>query len=490
MGFFYHREPNPFYDRLHISRAYEDMDPRSMAQEVVSAREKRKRAQREYLLRHPRYNVSLFLFKPSNPIRRLCQYMVGPGRGDVRIEGVEPIKAVWYTFSAFIYLTIVVMVVLACITTPLYQREYFETHPFKANNWFVVADLAFAIVFTVEAIIKIIADGFFWTPNAYFRGAWGFIDGIVLITLWIGVGTALTTEGAMSRAVGSFKALRALRLLNVSDSARNTFHSAVIRGGWKVISVSRELPRILRTSLIIWFLQAAFVSLSLLIPFALYGLNLFNGQMQVCNDNGSGIANLSRDCVGEYSNHLYDWDVLSPRAVSNPHYSFDDFGSALFILFQIVSQEGWVDVMWSAQSMTGRGLQPQPFASQGNAIFFVVFNLLGSVFVLTLFVTVFMRNYTEQTGVAFLTAEQRSWLEMRKLLRQISPSKRPSGRPNQSWQNWCYRQAIQKHGLWQRIHTVVLLLHLLLLVLEYHPMPDWWDRTRGMRSINEAPQSD
>ncbi|KAI9800334.1 MAG: hypothetical protein M1825_004104 [Sarcosagium campestre] len=458
-GVYKDREQNPFTSRLQFSRAYAELDPRIMAQEVVSATEERKKAQREYLIKHPRYNDSLFIFSPSNPIRRICQYFVGPGRGTHRIQGAEPVKVLWFSFSAFIYAAIVAMVLLACITTPLYQKEYFETRSFSVKNWFVFTDMGFAVLFTIEAAVKIIADGFFWTPNAFFRGSWGFIDGVVLITLWINVGTSLYNEGAVSRAVGAFKALRALRLLNVSDSARDTFHSVIVLGGWKIIS-------------------AAFVSLSLLVPFAIYGLNLFNGQMQYCNDDGRGITNLTNDCVGEYNTTLYNWDVVSPRIVSNPYYDFDNFGKSLFILFQIVSQEGWTDVMWSAQSVTGRNLQPRPFTSQGNAVFFVVFNLLGAVFVLTLFVSVFMRNYTEQTGVAYLTADQRSWLEMRKLLRQISPSKRPSNKPNQKWRNWCYRQAVKKHGKWQRYVTLVLFMHLLLLVMEFHPVRLWWDRTR------------
>ena len=232
------REPNPFYSRLLFSRAYEDLDPRTMAREVVSATEQRKRAQRQYLQNHPRYNVSLFLFKPSNPIRKLCQKIVGPGRGSQRIEGVDPVKPVWYTFSAFLYATIVAMVILACITTPLYQRIYFLENGYSVRNWFVWTDMGFAAVFTIEALIKVIADGFLWTPNAYFRGSWGFIDGLVLVTLWINVVTSLLKDGSVSRAVGAFKALRALRLLNVSDSARETFHSVIVLGGWKVISVS------------------------------------------------------------------------------------------------------------------------------------------------------------------------------------------------------------------------------------------------------------
>ena len=237
MGLFRSRDPNPFYSRLMFSRPYQDLDPRTMAREIVSATEQRKLAQRQYLQNHPRYNVSLFIFKPSHSFRKFCQKIVGPGRGAQRIEGVDPVKPVWYAFSFFIYGNIVAMVLLACITTPLFQREYFREHGYTIRNWFVWTDMGFAGVFTIEAIIKIIADGFFWTPNAYFRGTWGLIDGIVLITLWINVITSLDNFGSVSRAVGAFKALRALRLLNVSDSARNTFHSVIVLGGFKVISV-------------------------------------------------------------------------------------------------------------------------------------------------------------------------------------------------------------------------------------------------------------
>lgn len=451
------KEPNPFYSRIKFSRAYGELDPSTMAKEVVSATEHRKHAQREYLQKHPSYNTTLFLFKPTSPIRRICQRIVGPGRGTHRYGGVEPIKAVWYGFSAVIYATIVVMVILACVSTPLYQRDYFLKHGgYTVRNWFVWTDMSFAIVFSLEALIKVIADGFFWTPNAYFRGSWGFIDGLVLVTLWINVVTSLYKDGAVSRAVGAFKALRALRLLNVSDSARDTFHSVIVLGGWKVLS-------------------AAFVSLSLLVPFALYGLNLFNGQFEFCND--AGVDKLGQ-CVGEFNSSPFFWNVTAPRVVANPYYKFDDFGSALSILFQIVSQEGWTDVMWSAMQTNGKGNQPQPFKSQGNAVFFIVFNLLGAVFVLTLFVSVFMRNYTEQTGVAFFTAEQRSWLELRKLLRQIAPSKRPSTKSATKWRGRAYRIAVKKKGRWSRFITAVLTLHLVLLVLEFSPEVPWWERTR------------
>jgi hypothetical protein len=237
----WNQEPNPFYSNFQFTGADESNDARTMAKAAVSQTSQRKRAQREFLKKHPRYNTSLFIFKPENMIRRLCQKIVGPGRGSERFDGVEPNRVVWYTFSAFIYMAIVAMVLLACVTTPLYQKEYFDVHQFGVTNWFVWSDLSFAVLFTVEAGIKVIADGFFWTPNAYFRSSWGAIDFVVLVTFWINVIASLMNDGAVSRAIGAFKALRALRLLNVSDSARETFHSLIIVGGWKVFSV-RDIP--------------------------------------------------------------------------------------------------------------------------------------------------------------------------------------------------------------------------------------------------------
>ncbi|KAI1260114.1 ion transporter [Xylariaceae sp. FL1019] len=455
-------EPNPFYGSIQFNGPKDTLDPRQMARQAMSATVERRRAQREYLRRHPAYNNSLYIFTPLNPIRRLCQRMVGPGRGSERFDGVEPNKIVWYSFSVFIYAAIIAMVVIASVTTPLYQKLYLQANQLseadRSVTWFVWVDLAFAAVFTVEAVIKIIADGLFFTPNAYYRSSWGFIDAVVLITLWINVLTLLFNDGSVSRVVGAFKALRALRLLNISNTARDTFHSLIIVAGWKIIS-------------------AALVSLSLLIPFAIYALNLFSGQLLTCNDGDLISLN---DCVGEYASAPSnpEWALLAPRVAENPFFSFDDFAASLFILFQIVSQEGWIDVSFAVQSITGRGTQPQDMASRGNALFFVVFNLLGTVFVLTLFISVFMRNYTEQTGVAFLTAEQRTWLELRKLLRQISPSRSSYDASENKWKKWCHKRAIEKRGKWYTAITVVLVLHLILLLLEYSPEPEWWSKTR------------
>lgn len=217
--------------------------------------------------------------------------------------------------------------------------------------------------------------------------------------------------------------------------------------------------------------------MSLLIPFAIYAVTLFGGKLVNCNDGNVGLLS---ECFGEYSSAPFskNWTFLAPRVAANPYYDFDDFGSSLFILYQIVSLEGWTDVSFAVQAITGRDTQSKDMTVPGNSVFFVVFNLLSTVFILTLFISVFMRNYTEQTGVAFLTADQRSWLELRKQLRQISPSKSSYDESKKKWKMWCHKRAIEKRGKWYTTVTVVLVLHLILLMLEYYPEPEWWMWTR------------
>ncbi|KAH9027090.1 hypothetical protein EDB85DRAFT_1976746, partial [Lactarius pseudohatsudake] len=119
-----------------------------------------------------------------------------------------------------------------------------------------------------------------------------------------------------------------------------------------------------------------------MIPYAVWGLNIFAGLTNQCNDgNASGLT----DCINEYNVSVVgDAGAFAfpvPRVWANPSpsttFSSDSFRASLHILFEIVSLEGWIDVM---------GVQPQTNASQVNAIFFVIYNLLGGVVILTLFV--------------------------------------------------------------------------------------------------------
>jgi hypothetical protein len=253
-------------------------------------------------------------------------------------------------FKTFIYMSIITQIYITCVTTPLYQREYWFLHEFSVKNWFVMTDFGFALLWSIEAVVKIVAGGLIIGPDAFLRG-WNLIDAIVLITSWIGLALTLYNVGRpVAALIASFKAFRVLRLLTLNKKVMREVTFVFRRGSYKVVA-------------------AILVSLSLLTPFALLGLNLFEGKSMFCNE--SNISNF-HDCVGEFVplNGAY---FLAPRVVSRPYYSFDSFGQSFYTLFLIVSQEGWTDVMYWARGVPGDYSNPgaSNSTSNMNALFFV-----------------------------------------------------------------------------------------------------------------------
>ena len=191
-----------------------------------------------------------------------------------------------------------------------------------------------------------------------------------------------------------------------------------------------------------YILDASILALLYIIPYAVWGQNLFAGLMYSCTDTSDSIVT-KLDCHGEYRSQPLNWSYLAPRAWTNPTegsmYSFDDFKSALLILFEIVSLEGWIDVMQRAMSIRGRDMQPRADAAQHNAIFFLVYNLIGAVSVLTLFVSVIIENFQRYSGAAYLTTEQRQWLDMKRQLQRQGPSTRPRIPSSHPCIRWCFQ---------------------------------------------------
>lgn len=422
-------------------------DPNTITTEVTEARNERATEYPHYSGDHPTHDKALWLLGSGSYLRCLCQRIVAPSYGERLAPNVKPVLACWYIFTAFMYICTVAIVVLACIVTPVYQKSYQINHGEFRFAWFTWSDLAFTIIFSLEALIKVVADGFWLTPNGYLRNTWNRIDFFVLGTLWINLIGDVLDRNSLSRDFRAFKALRALRLVNISDATKATFHDVFIAGFWNIAG-------------------AAIVSLALLIPMAIWGLNMFAGLLFTCNDSGvSGVA----ECYYEYASTPMTWDVWAPRSWENPQvWSFDSFGKSLLILFEIVSQEGWIDVMTSAMAITGKGDQPEQDAAAVNAVFFIIFNLLGAVFVLTLFIAVIIQNYSERSGAAYLTTEQRSWQEMRLLLKQVRPSRRPVDAPGDLIRRRCYF-AVKKHSLWNKILIAVYCAHVILLMTEHFP---------------------
>ncbi|KAL0066269.1 calcium channel protein [Marasmius tenuissimus] len=408
-----------------------------------------RRAQKADFIRdHPTYDKPFWLLSQKNPIRRLCQKVVQPANG-IRIHGTPHSQLGHPIFQMLIFLAVIGGIVTEIIATPVYRRTYFLENG-RVRAWFDYAEAAFGITLFIEFLIKIVADGFMFTPNAYLKSVWNCIDLAILIGLTINVTTGLIVIGGLSRLTRSLKALRVLRLITLFDRMRNSFQFLIISGASRIF-------------------DAAVLAVLYMIPYAVWGLNIFAGKMNQCND---GDVQNASECVGEYTNTPIDdgkFGFLAPRVWDHPapstKFSFDDFKSSLLILFEIVSLEGWIDVMQTAMSITGELEQPQQNVAQGNAVFFLVYHLVGGVVILTLFVSIIIGNFSSRTGTAFLTQAQREWIDLQKLFKRQRPSKRPQKRPT-GGRGWCFDRAVHKHGWWSRAMTFLFIVHIIVLMTQ------------------------
>ncbi|KAI9570096.1 Ion transport protein-domain-containing protein [Boletus coccyginus] len=403
----------------------------------------------DLIRRYPTYDRPLWIFPQTNWLRRLCQKIVRPSGGE-RIFGTPPSEVGHTFFQLAIFLAVLGNVATEAIATPLYRRDYYTKHGPTRSAWFNVSEATFGLILVIEFLIKIIADGPLFTPNAYIRSIWNILDFVIMAGVLVNVTFTLVFVGGLSRFIRALKALQALRFITLIEKMRSTFEHLILAGFIRI-------------------LDAAVLAVLYLIPFSVWGTNVFAGLMNECNDtNVQGIG----DCTNEYVNTIYgdSFGFLVPRAWDNPapstKFSFDNFPASMLILFEIVSLEGWIDVMSIAMSITGKGQQPQTNASQANAIFFVIYNLLGGVVILTLFVSIIIGNFSSRTGSALVTQAQREWIDLEKLIKRLKPSKRPKIRPSSPIRAWCYDRAIHKHGVWSRMMTILFVVQIIVLMTE------------------------
>lgn len=201
-----------------------------------AAKEQRKR-QIDFIKAHPTYDWSLWLFTQRNPIRRWCQACFEPAHGE-RIFGRPAKPAVRLAVKLVLFLAVVASIVIAAIATPVYRKTYYTKHGFTRGTWFDLVEVAVGMVFVLEAVMKIIADGFIFTPNAYLLSIWNIIDFAILITLLINTTTSLIYLGGLSTVTRALKAFRALRLITLFSRLRDTLHLVLFSGFLQIMDAS------------------------------------------------------------------------------------------------------------------------------------------------------------------------------------------------------------------------------------------------------------
>ncbi|XP_020753607.2 sodium channel protein type 10 subunit alpha isoform X2 [Odocoileus virginianus] len=330
---------------------------------------------------------ALWLFSPFNLIRRTA----------IKVS----IHSYPLWFSLFITITILVNCVGMTQTELPERMEY-----------------VFTVIYTFEALIKILARGFCLNEFTYLRDPWNWLDFSVITLAYAGEVTDLRGISGLR----TFRVLRALKTVSVIPGLK-VIVGALIHSVKKLADV---------TILTVFCLSV----------FALVGLQLFKGNLKnKCVKNCTAVnetANYSSHekrewnyCHGDQDYYTNKEGTSDPllcgngsdaghcpegyfclKTSDNPDFnytSFDSFAWAFLSLFRLMTQDSW------------ERLYQQTLRASGKIymIFFVLVIFLGSFYLVNLILAVVTMAYEEQNQATIdeIEAKEKKYQETLEILR-------------------------------------------------------------------------
>ncbi|KAI9259454.1 hypothetical protein BDA99DRAFT_538416 [Phascolomyces articulosus] len=397
---------------------------------------------------------SLLIFSSRSKLRRWCKMLAG-STADGRTERRN-------LFNWFIMACVVVSILLVIMDEPSARQMRQDTYRESAAN---AVDIGLSIVFVIEIIIRIIADGFLLPPNAYLRNPWNRLDFVVVA---LNFGAIFAGEGDFARALSTVRSLRVLRLIRYFGGVRDVF-----------VDLFHAFPFMMDALLLVFLVM---------IFFSIYGVNILGGRMVACNDDEvSGRA----ECVGEFLNDVGTdgpIEILQPRAWAIPEgglVSYDDFPIALAQLFSLSSTEGWIDSLFFAMSAPANAdIQPQfdwTSSSVYHSIYYVVFMVISHG-TLQLFVGVIIEKFKQRAGITTMTTGQRQYADLQRQLAEIKPTPKAQ-RPNSKIRSLCYSLVADKRGPFNKLIMSIVILNICVIATEFQNEPMWLTRMQDYMYI-------
>ncbi|OQS04775.1 Voltage-gated Ion Channel (VIC) Superfamily, partial [Thraustotheca clavata] len=385
---------------------------------------------------HVNKGKSLLIFSLDNPIRKLC---------------IALIKRREWTW--FISLAVFVSCIFTAIDTPLLDPNSDLGQSINTSN------LVFAIVFTSELGITVIAKGLLFGKDAYVKDLWRLLDGFI-VTISILPYLVGSGRGALSalRALRGLRALRPLRVINKMPQLKVV-----------VNTVFRCIPNIINA--LVFFIFWLFI-------FGLMGVTFFKGSINTCsvspynyatgggtpafppwfpgNYSGNFIDNLttidtmtypvawmnmtdsqrqpylsvwntsncgpftddyvptSREICLCFSTYNTSWNTQVPQ-------KFDNILWAVGGLYELTTMEGWSVTAMAGIDAVGEDMQPIVNSNQWIILWWWAYMIVCAWFVTNLFIGILCDSFCRESYGAFVTEEQIKWIKLQKKVLALSP---------------------------------------------------------------------
>uniref|UniRef100_A0A672JN36 Voltage-dependent N-type calcium channel subunit alpha n=1 Tax=Salarias fasciatus TaxID=181472 RepID=A0A672JN36_SALFA len=294
---------------------------------------------------------SMFVFGPTNPVRRLCHYVV-----NLR------------------YFEMCILMVITMSSIALAAEDPVQANA-PRNNVLKYLDYVFTGVFTFEMVIKMIDLGLLLHPGSYFRDLWNILDFIVVS----GALVAFACSGTKGKDINTIKSLRVLRVLRPLKTIKRLPKLKAVFD-----CVVNSLKNVL--NILIVYILFMFI-------FAVIAVQLFKGKFFYCTDESKG---LEKDCRGQFLDYDKDDVTAQPREWKKYEFHYDNVLWAFLTLFTVSTGEGWPLVLKHSVDATYEDQGPSPGFRMETSIFYVVYFVVFPFFFVNIFVALIIITFQEQ----------------------------------------------------------------------------------------------
>ncbi|XP_029142215.1 voltage-dependent N-type calcium channel subunit alpha-1B-like, partial [Protobothrops mucrosquamatus] len=298
---------------------------------------------------------SMFILSPTNPLRRLCHYIV-----NMR------------------YFEMVILFVITLSSIALAAEDPVQAES-PRNEALKYLDYIFTGVFTFEMVIKMIDLGLLLHRGAYFRDLWNILDFIVVSGALVAFAFSSFIGGNKGKDINTIKSLRVLRVLRPLKTIKRLPKLKAVFD-----CVVNSLKNVL--NILIVYMLFMFI-------FAVIAVQLFKGRFFYCTDESK---DLEKDCRGQYLAYEKDEVEAQPRQWKKYDFHYDNVLWALLTLFTVSTGEGWPTVLKHSVDATYENQGPSPGYRMEMSIFYVVYFVVFPFFFVNIFVALIIITFQEQ----------------------------------------------------------------------------------------------
>ncbi|KAM9832206.1 voltage-dependent R-type calcium channel subunit alpha-1E [Neosynchiropus ocellatus] len=305
---------------------------------------------------------SMFIFKPDNPVRRVCHYVVN-------------LK----------YFEMSILVVIAASSIALAAEDPIAT----TSDWNKVLryfDYVFTGVFTFEMIIKMIDQGLILHDGSYFRDLWNILDFIVVVGALVAFALTSVIFLSLNKKINNkgrdIKTIKSLRVLRVLRPLKTIKRLPKLKAVFDCVVTSlKNVFNILIVYKLFMFI------------FAVIAVQLFKGKFFYCTDSSK---DTEKDCQGYYIDYGKDKKEVKRRDWKRHEFHYDNVVWALLTLFTVSTGEGWPQVLQHSVDVTEEDRGPSHGNRMEMSIFYVIYFVVFPFFFVNIFVALIIITFQEQ----------------------------------------------------------------------------------------------